>query len=180
VPSSTSYSRGYPAWIPRFWTSSWRDTARHGSRPPGPRIASVRQKGRENTEKTVFSRARPAGFEPATCGLEVRCSIQLSYGRVGCIEWGARDGGGLPSGNRPRTSPRRFSRPQHLHEASLLRHRIAWTRPPNHTSPLASRLLQPAHDGPTWCSDCGHDTSIRMSGAFRNALRPSPTSTTRQ
>ena len=26
--------------------------------------------------------ARPAGFEPAATGLEGRCSIQLSYGRI--------------------------------------------------------------------------------------------------
>ena len=28
------------------------------------------------------SQLRPGGFEPPTDGLEIRCSIQLSYGRV--------------------------------------------------------------------------------------------------
>jgi hypothetical protein len=31
--------------------------------------------------------ARPAGLEPATCDLEGRCSIRLSYGRNAIGEW---------------------------------------------------------------------------------------------
>src|SRR5512138_1365130 len=40
---------------------------------------------------------RLAGFEPATHGLEVRCSIQLSYRRSGQV---AMQGGPLRSGRR--------------------------------------------------------------------------------
>ena len=36
--------------------------------------------------------ARPEGLEPSTPGLEGRCSIQLSYGRVSAIVAKPKDG----------------------------------------------------------------------------------------
>jgi hypothetical protein len=43
--------------------------------PPSP------PKKREGTGEGARL-VRPEGFEPPTYGLEVRCSIQLSYGRI--------------------------------------------------------------------------------------------------
>ena len=41
-----------------------------------------RKKIKRCIAKSISRVARPAGLEPATLGLEGRCSIQMSYGRI--------------------------------------------------------------------------------------------------
>ena len=48
--------------------------------PVGQIVASVLIERRQELAAAT-RRTRPAGFEPATLGLEGRCSVQLSYGR---------------------------------------------------------------------------------------------------
>ena len=60
----------------------WR--ARQDSTPVAASVRAARwlmPGGREHFEGKREV-ARPAGLEPATLGLEGRCSIHLSYGRV--------------------------------------------------------------------------------------------------
>jgi len=47
------------------------------------RTSSHESASQRTATETEKPKARPGGFEPPTCGLEVRCSIQLSYGRWG-------------------------------------------------------------------------------------------------
>ena len=42
----------------------------------------------EYTHKSLYYMVRLEGFEPSTYGLEVRCSIQLSYRRFFVFKWG--------------------------------------------------------------------------------------------
>ena len=57
-----------------------RDSLRRVKRAPRTRSQNLPLRQAAASSRVV---ATPAGLEPATCGLEVRCSIRLSYGAGG-------------------------------------------------------------------------------------------------
>ena len=50
---------------------------------PASASARNRKLSRVKLEVVLVFQVRPEGFEPPTLGSEVRCSVQLSYGRIG-------------------------------------------------------------------------------------------------
>src|SRR5437899_263066 len=93
APPSQRRNRALLRWAGRPERGSAATGPGAGGAPTaGPAVARRAKAGSGARERVSESprgeaprvnKARPAGLEPAATGLEGRCSIQLSYGRVG-------------------------------------------------------------------------------------------------
>jgi hypothetical protein len=61
---------------------SYRPELKQGKKAEGPEFDQKTKKAPPRRGLWSSKLVRPAGFEPATYGFEVRRSIQLSYGRI--------------------------------------------------------------------------------------------------
>ncbi len=64
------------------WGERWDSNPRQPGSQPGLYQLSYAHHKYLPAKNLCIRLVRPAGFEPATLGLEGRCSIQMSYGRL--------------------------------------------------------------------------------------------------
>ena len=72
------------------WGERWDSNPRRPESQSGALPTELRPPSKKPPPVATLRLARPAGLEPATAGLEGRCSIRLSYGRTWIARGAAR------------------------------------------------------------------------------------------